>query len=162
MKQCKHRNITISVIWDLYISLSIGDCMERERGGAISIHETVQTQKQYYLHNTRSAYFPIERERGYVHLWNGENTEMVLSHNMRSGYFPINRRLHREREEQEREAMSIHEMVKTQKWYYICHMRYAYFPINRRLHREREQVRARERGYICPWNSEDTETVLSV
>ena len=39
---------------------------------------------------------------------------------MRSAYFPINRRLHRERasereeREREREAMSIHEMVKTQ------------------------------------------------
>ena len=47
------------------------------------MHETVKTQKLYYLHNTRSTYFPIngrllrdrvrerererERERGYVH-----------------------------------------------------------------------------------------------
>ena len=129
VKQCKHRNSTISVIWDMHISLSIGDCIERERE-AISIHKTMQTQKQYYLHNMRSAYFPInrrlcresvqegerlyssvklwkhrnstisiiqdlhislsiadcmerererERERGYVHLWNGENMETVLS-----------------------------------------------------------------------------------
>ena len=27
----------------------------------MSIHETVKTQKQYYLHNMRSAYFPIDR-----------------------------------------------------------------------------------------------------
>ena len=27
----------------------------------MSICETVQTQKWYYLHNTRSAYFPINR-----------------------------------------------------------------------------------------------------
>ena len=32
----------------------------RERE-AMSICETVQTQKWYYLHNTRSAYFPINR-----------------------------------------------------------------------------------------------------
>ena len=58
-------------------------------------------------------------------------------HNMRSAYFPINRRLHRERAEREREAMSICEMVKTQKWYYVHNMRSAYFPIDRGLHRER-------------------------
>ena len=64
----------------------------------MSIHETVKTQKQYYLHNMRSAYFPIDRgctekERG------------------------------RERERgSEREAMSIHvKLVKTQKWYYLHH-----------------------------------------
>ena len=45
----------------------------------------------------------------------------------------------------EREAMPIHEMVKTQKWYYLHDMRSAYFPINRRL-RERE----RERQRLCP------------
>ena len=27
----------------------------------MSIRETVKTQKWYYLHNTRSAYFPINR-----------------------------------------------------------------------------------------------------
>ena len=42
--------------------------------------------------------------------------------------------------------MSIHEMVKTQKWYYLHNTRSAYFPINRRLHRERERERERERG----------------
>ena len=47
--------------------------------------------------------------------------------------------IERERE-QEREAMSICEMVKTQKWYYLCNMRSAYFPIDRRLHRERERI----------------------
>ena len=41
--------------------------------------------------------------------------------------------------------MSIHEMVKTQKWYYLHNTRSAYFPIDRRLHREREQGE-RERG----------------
>ena len=61
----------------------------------MSICEMMRTWKWYYLHNTRSA------------------------------YFPINRRLHREREqEREREAMSIREMVKTQKlyclYYKIC------------------------------------------
>ena len=73
----------------------------------------VKTQKWYYPHNTRSA------------------------------YFPINRRLYRERaweREQERawetKAMSICEMVKTQKWYYLCNTRSAYFPTDRRLHRE--------------------------
>ena len=44
----------------------------------------------------------------------------------------------------EREVMSICEMVKTQKWYYLHNMRSAYFPIDRRLHRERE------RGYVHP------------
>ena len=74
---------------------------ERE---AMSICEMVKTQKQYYVHNMRSAYFPIDR------------------------------RLHSERERaREREAMSIHEMVKTQKQYFLCNMRTAYFPINRRL-----------------------------
>ena len=68
----------------------------------MSIHETVKTQKQYYLHNMRSAYFPIdeigvcterereqERERGYVHLSNGENTEMVLSPSYEICIFPF-------------------------------------------------------------------------
>ena len=76
------------------------------------IHETVKTEKQYYIHNMRSA------------------------------YFPINSRLHGERDrEQEREAMSICEMVKTQKWYYLHNMTSGYFPINRRLHSERERER---------------------
>ena len=72
VKQCKHRNGTISVIQDLHISLSIGDCMERETDSkrereAMSICEMVKTWKQYYFCNRRSAYFPRERERGYVH-----------------------------------------------------------------------------------------------
>ena len=50
--------------------------------------------------------------------------------------------------------MSICEMVKTQKWYYVHNTRSAYFPINRRLHRERavkcERERARERERLCP------------
>ena len=52
--------------------------------------------------------------------------------------------------EREREAMSLHEMVKTQKWYYLHNMRSAYFPIDRRLHRERERARERERERLCP------------
>ena len=52
--------------------------------------------------------------------------------------------------------MSVPEMVKTHKWYYLCNMRSGYFPINRRLHserkreraREREQKQVRERGYV--------------
>ena len=44
--------------------------------------------------------------------------------------------------------MSIHEKLKTQKWYYVQNMRSAYFPINSRLHRERERERERER--LCP------------
>ena len=88
MKQCKHRNSTISVIQDLHISLLIGDCIERE---AMSICEMVKIQKCYYICN------------------------------LRSGYFPINRRLHiererereRERRERERETMSMHETVQT-------------------------------------------------
>ena len=52
---------------------------------------------------------------------------------------PIGDCIEREREqEREREAMSICEMVKTQKWYYLCNTRSAYVP------RERE----RERGYV--------------
>ena len=49
---------------------------------------------------------------------------------------------YRERErasKREREAMSIHEMVKTQKQYYLCNMRFGFFPINSRLHGERER-----------------------
>ena len=85
----------------------------------MSTCETVKTQKWYYVHNTRSA------------------------------YFPFNRRLHRENKrvkEQEKErarekkAMSTCETVKTQKWYYVHNTRSAYFPINRRLHRERERL----------------------
>ena len=57
---------------------------------------------------------------------------------MRSAYFPINWRLHGERDRErdreiEREAMSICEMVKTQKWYYHCNTRSGYFPINREI-----------------------------
>ena len=40
----------------------------------------------------------------------------------------------------EREAMSIHETVQKQKWYYLCNMRSGYFSINRRLHIERERL----------------------
>ena len=29
---------------------------------AMSMHEKVKTQQKYYLHNMRSAYFPINRE----------------------------------------------------------------------------------------------------
>ena len=58
MKWWKHRNGTISIIWDLHISLLIGNCIRRE---AMSICEMVKTQKWYYLRNKRSAYFPINR-----------------------------------------------------------------------------------------------------
>ena len=51
----------------------------------------------------------------------------------------------KEREsEREREAMSIHEMVKTQKWYYLHITRSAYFPIDKRLHR------GQKRDRLCP------------
>ena len=60
--------------------------------------------------------------------------------------------------------MSIHETVKTQKWYYLHNMRSVYFPIDRGLHRERERARerAREREAmsICQ-TGENTEMVLS-
>ena len=50
--------------------------------------------------------------------------------------------------------MSIHKMVKTQKWYYLHNMRSAYVPINRRLHRERQTDRQsekeQERERLCP------------
>ena len=67
-------------------SLSIGDCVKRERvrdkREAMSICEMVKTQKLYYLCNMKSAYFTIDRklhrereqardskrERDYVHL----------------------------------------------------------------------------------------------
>ena len=49
------------------------------------------------------------------------------------------------REREKEEAMSICEMVKTQKWYSLHDMKSAYFPINRRLHRESKGERARER-----------------
>ena len=74
VKCWKQRNGTISVIQDLHISLLIGVCIERERKRerarereTMSICEMVKTQKWYYLHNTRSAYFPINsrlHERG--------------------------------------------------------------------------------------------------
>ena len=79
----------------------------------MSICEMVKTQKWYYLHNTRSAYFPVGRrlhsEREAMSICEMVKTQkQYYLHNMRSAYFPIDRRLHRERE-QEREAMSIHE-----------------------------------------------------
>ena len=67
--------------------------------------------------------------------------------------------------------MSICEMVKTLKWYYICNMRSAYIPINRRyiyIQREREGGREREHislergGYVHSWNGENTESVPSL
>ena len=175
MKWWKHRNDTLSTIWDLHIFLLIGDYIERVRERereATSILEMVKTQKWYYLHNMRSA------------------------------YFPINRRLHREtaseserekEQEREREAMSICVTVKTQKSYYLHNMTSAYLPINRRLHREKKREamsiheivkhrnctfsliqdlhislcigncieKERERGYVHPWNVENTEMILS-
>ena len=73
----------------------------------MSICETVQTQKWYYLYNVRSAYFPInrrlcresvrERDRlcPAVKL---KTQKQYYIHNMRSANFPINSRLHGERE----------------------------------------------------------------
>ena len=49
----------------------------------------------------------------------------------------------RESREREREAMSICEIVKTEKWYYVCNTRSADFP------REREREREREAMSIC-------------
>ena len=74
--------------------------MEREiarEREAMSIHETVQTQKQYYLHNMRSAYSLsigdcMEREREamsiceMVKIW-----KLYYLCNRRSAYFPRER-----------------------------------------------------------------------
>ena len=68
----------------------------------MSIHESVKTEKQYYLHNMGSAYFPIDRglhrerlrerprarERLCPSMSNGENTEMVLSPSYEICIFP--------------------------------------------------------------------------
>ena len=51
----------------------------------------------------------------------------------------------RERDRQIERERERCEMVKSQKWYYLCNMRSAYFPFNRRLHRERKRERDRER-----------------
>ena len=76
------------------------------------IHETVKTQKWYYVHYTRSAYFPINgrlhreraREREAMFICEMLETEKWYYFcNPRSAYFPINSSLHREREE-ERES----------------------------------------------------------
>ena len=82
--------------------------MERDReiareGEAISIHETVQTQKCHYLHNMRSAYFPInrrlhgERERTREAMSICETVKTQKWYylcNTRYAYFPIDMRLH--------------------------------------------------------------------
>ena len=80
----------------------------------MSICETVKTQKWYYLHNMRSAYFPInrrlhsKREREAMSICEMVKTQKwYYLHNTRSAYFPINRRLHRERE-RERERGYVH------------------------------------------------------
>ena len=111
----------MSVIRDLHISLSIGDCRERERARpskreAMSICEAVKTQKWYYLRNTRSAYFPRERE-----------------------------------------ALSIHEMVNTQQLYYLHITRSAYFPINRRLHRESKRERGERESELTAYLATSSE-----
>ena len=180
MKWSKHRNGIISVIWDLHISLSKGDCIEREQERqAMSICEMVKTQKWYYLCNMRSVYFLInrrlhrerarereieqERERlcPSVEWWKHRNGTISIIWDLHISLSIgdcIEREQERERDRaRERGAMSFHEMVKTQKWYYLCNMRSVYFPINRRLHRER----ARERGYVHLGNGENTEMVLS-
>ena len=92
VKWWKHRNGTISIIWDLHVSLSIGDCIEGEReqererlcpsmkwwkhrNGAISVICDLHISVLIGVCIERESM----RERGYVHPWNGENTEMVLS-----------------------------------------------------------------------------------
>ena len=86
----------MSIIQDLHISLLIGDCIERE---AMSICEMVKTWKQYYVHNTRSAYFPREREIGAISIFEMVKTwKWYYVHNTRSAYFPMDQRLHRARE----------------------------------------------------------------
>ena len=150
---------------------------QREREG-MSICETVKTQKWYYLHNMRSAYFPInrrlcvcverERERETERERDRERESKrerlcpsVKQWKHRNGTISVIPDLHislligdcieRERgQERLREAMSICETVKTQKWYYLCNTRSAYFPIDRRLHRERERARKAERERLCP------------
>ena len=152
----------MSVIQDLHISLSIGDCIEREREKArereaMSIHETVKTQKLYYVCNMRFAYFPIDRrlhrERARarerlcpcVKWWKHRNSIISVIQDLDISLL-IGDCIERESERaREREAVSIHETVKTQKWYYLCNTRSAYFPIDRRLHREREREREQER-----------------
>ena len=71
----------------------------------MSICEMVNTQKWYYLHNTRSEYFPQEREREAMSIHEMVKTQKwYYLCNTRSAYFPINRQLQRERE-QERERL---------------------------------------------------------
>ena len=97
------------------------------------MHETVKTQKLYYLHNTRSAYFPINRR---LH-------RDRVRERQRERETEREREVVREQEterERKKEAMSIREMVKTQNQDYLHNTRSAYFPINRRLHRKRESV----------------------
>ena len=158
MKWWKHRNGTISIIQDLHISLSIGDCIERERAER-ERERLCPSVKQWKhrncticiiqdLHISLSIGDCIEREskreREAMSIHEMLKTQKwYYIHNMRSWYFPISRRLHREREG---ETMSICETVKTQKLYCLHNTRSAYFPINIRLHREREQERER----LCP------------
>ena len=135
----KHENGTISIIWDLHISLLIGDCRERERAREREAMSICETWKWYYLHHMRSAYFPFnrglhrERERESkrereslcpsVKWWKHRNSTVSIIHDLHISLSIgdcIERERERERErarererEREREAMSIHEMVKT-------------------------------------------------
>ena len=141
----------------------VGRERARERE-AMSIHETVKTQKWYFLHNMISAYFPInrrlhrERERARererlcpsVKWWKHRNSTISVIWDLHIS-LSIGDCIERETK-REREAMSICEMVKTQKQYYLHNTRSAYFPIDRRLHRERdrgEREQERERGMLC-------------
>ena len=122
-------------------------CVEREQEReAMSIHKTVKTEKWYYLCNTRSAYFPIDRRlhrERHTHRGERERERDYIERDRQR-----ERETERERRERERErkAMSIHETVKTQKQYYLHNTRSAYFPFDRGLHRESK----RERGRLCP------------
>ena len=122
VKWWKHGNGTISIIWDLHISLLIGDCRERARE-----RERLCPSMKWWKHRncTISVIWDL-----HISLSIGKCIESESER----------------KQEGEREAMSICETVKTQKWYYLCNMRSAYFPIDRGLHRER----AREREKLCP------------
>ena len=177
VKQWKHRNCTICIIQDLHISLSIGDCIEREskrEREAMSICETVKTQKLYYLHNTRSAYFPInrrlhrerarerarERERlcPSMKWWKHRNGTISVIWDLDIS-LSVGGCIERERE-QERERQRLCPSVK--QWKHrnctICIIQDLHISLSIGDCIEREQER--ERGYAHPWNGENTEMVL--
>ena len=111
----------------------MGDYIERERQrereqGRLEI---VKTEKWYYLHNMRSAYFPFNKP---LHREKEREQERETERETEIG-----------RERDKKRETERCEMVKTQKQYYLCNMRSAYFPINRRLHRDRARKRERAR-----------------